>query len=253
MWWSRWSWQPSFFNVCHRGGSSEGHRRLEARADYGHSVTRVHLALDPTADALLATDPLALLIGMVLDQQIPMERAFAAPAALRERLGRDLDPHDIAAMDPDALAAVFAQAPALHRFPSSMARRVHELCRLIVDDYGGQTQRIWLEAPSGADLVRRLRALPGLGEQKARIFAALLAKQFGVRPPGWEAATAPFGEPGVFRSVADIVDDASLAAVRETKARAKATALSHSRPQRTAGEAPASKATVAPTGRRRAP
>lgn len=193
---------------------------------YCPSVTTVHLALDPDADALLASDPLALLIGMVLDQQIPMERAFAAPAALRRRLGTDLDARSIASMDPDSLATVFAATPALHRFPGSMARRVHQLCCQLADDFDGQAASVWTTATSGSDLVARLRALPGFGEQKARIFAALLAKQFGIQPPNWEEATDPFGEPGVFRSVADIVDETSLAAVRATKAEAKARAKS---------------------------
>ncbi len=187
-------------------------------------VTTVHLALDPDADALLASDPLALVIGMVLDQQIPMERAFAAPLALQDRLGATLDARAIADADPDRLAAIFAAPPALHRFPGSMARRVQDACREIADHYDGDASRIWTDAVSGTDLVRRLRALPGFGEQKARIFAALLAKQFGARPDGWQEATDPFGEPGSFRSVADIVDDASLAAVRATKAAAKAAA-----------------------------
>jgi len=187
-------------------------------------VTTVHLALDPAADALLAADPLALLIGMVLDQQIPMERAFAAPAALQQRLGTALDARSIAAMDPEILATIFAASPALHRFPGSMAQRVHDLCRILVDEFDGQAAAVWRSAGSGSELVARLRSLPGFGEQKARIFAALLGKQFGIRPPGWEDATAPFGEPGVFRSVADIVDETSLAAVRATKADAKAKA-----------------------------
>ncbi len=187
-------------------------------------MTTVHLALDPDADALLASDPLALVIGMVLDQQIPMERAFAAPLALQDRLGAALDARAIADADPDRLAAIFAAPPALHRFPGSMAGRVQDACREIVRRYDGDASRIWTDAVSGTDLVRRLRALPGFGEQKARIFAALLAKQFGVRPDGWQAATEPFGDPGSFRSVADIVDDTSLAAVRATKAEAKAAA-----------------------------
>lgn len=184
----------------------------------------LHLALDPEADALLAADPLALVIGMVLDQQVPMERAFAAPAELRRRLGGHLDAAAIAAMSPDDLAAAFAERPALHRFPGSMAGRVQQLCRTVVEDHGGDAAAVWSDAPDGATLVERLERLPGFGTQKARIFAALLGKQLGVRPPGWEAASAPYGEPGSRRSVADIVDDASLAAVRAAKAEAKAAA-----------------------------
>lgn len=183
----------------------------------------LHLALDPEADALLADDPLALLIGMVLDQQVPMERAFAAPAELRRRLGH-LDPAAIAEADPEAMAATFAARPALHRFPGAMAKRVQELCRMVVDAHGGDAAAVWARAASGDELVRRLQGLPGFGPQKARIFGALVAKQLGVRPPGWEQATAPYGEPGSLRSVADIVDDASLAAVRAAKAEVKAAA-----------------------------
>lgn len=196
---------------------------------YCRAVAGLHLALDPDADALLAADPLALLIGMVLDQQVPMERAFAAPYELRRRLGGRLDAASIAAADPEELAARFAERPALHRFPGSMARRVQELCRVVADEHGGDARRLWTGADSGAMLVRRLKALPGFGDQKARIFAALLGKQLGVRPEGWVEATAPYGEPGAFRSVADIVDDDSLAAVRATKASAKAAAKAATR------------------------
>jgi uncharacterized HhH-GPD family protein len=187
-------------------------------------VPSMHLALDDDADALLASDPLALVIGMVLDQQIPMERAFSAPWLLARRLGGRLDAAAIAAIDPDELANVFAERPALHRFPKAMANRVHELCRLIRDEHGGDAAALWREARSGDDLVSGLQRLPGFGPQKARIFAALLAKQFGVRPTGWRQATAPYGEPGTTLSVADIVDDATLDAVRATKATLKAAA-----------------------------
>ncbi len=197
----------------------------------------LHLALDADADALLASDPLALVIGMVLDQQVPMERAFAAPWALQHRLGSRLDAGEIAAMDPDRLAAAFSAPPALHRFPGSMARRVQEVCREVAEHHGNDASRIWSEATSGSDLVRRLRELPGFGEQKARIFAALLGKQFGVRPEGWRDATTPFGEEGSLRSVADIVDDASLAAVRAAKAEAKAAAKAASSTPKPAAKA----------------
>lgn len=184
----------------------------------------LRLAQDEVADQLLSEDPLALLIGLVLDQQIPLERAFASPRDLRDRLGGRLSAEDIAAMDPDALAAVFAERPALHRFPAANARRVQELCRLIVDDYGGRAAAVWDTASSGDELYRRIRALPGFGEQKARIFIGLLGKQLGVRPPGWEQAAGRFGQPGTFLSIADIVDDESLRRVRAYKQQLKAAA-----------------------------
>jgi uncharacterized HhH-GPD family protein len=186
------------------------------------------LAGDEVADTLLANDPLALLIGMVLDQQIPLERAFKSPADLKERLGGTLDVGAVAAMDPDELAALFSITPALHRFPGSMARRVQELCHMIIDTYGGDAAAVWTSAQDGAQLLGNVKALPGFGEQKARIFVALLGKQFGVRPPGWEEASSPFGEPGSFRSVADIDSRDALGKVRQykqqLKAEAKATA-----------------------------
>ena len=186
------------------------------------------LAQYPAADKLLSKDPLALLIGMVLDQQIPLERAFKSPYDLKERLDGRLDAAEIADMDPDALAATFAQPPALHRFPGSMAKRVQELCRVVVDSYGGKADKVWKGAATGAELFRRIKELPGFGEQKARIFVALLGKQFGVQPPGWQDAAGPFGQHGTYLSVADIVDSASLGRVRaykqERKAAAKAAA-----------------------------
>lgn len=182
------------------------------------------LSQHPDADKLISEDPLALLIGMVLDQQIPLERAFKAPYDLRERLGRDLDAGDLAAMDPDALSEIFAARPALHRFPAANAKRVQALCQLIVDEYGGKAAAIWETAPDGASLLKRVRALPGFGEQKARIFVGLLGKQLGVRPSGWEKAAGRFGEPGTYLSVADIVDANSLGRVRAYKAQLKAAA-----------------------------
>jgi len=176
------------------------------------------------ADKLLAQDPLALLIGMVLDQQIPLERAFKSPYDLKERLGGRLDVTEIAAMDPDVLGKVFAQPPALHRFPGSMANRVQELCRMLVEEYGGRADQVWKGAASGAELFRRVRSLPGFGEQKARIFVGLLGKQLGVRPPGWEEAAGDYGQPGTYRSVADIVGPESLAQVRQYKQEKKAAA-----------------------------
>lgn len=184
----------------------------------------MHLTQDPEADRLLTKDPLALLVGMVLDQQVPLERAFRSPLDLRDRLGGVLDPGAIAAMDPEALAAVFSTKPALHRFPGSMARRVQELCRLIVSEFGGNAASIWDTAPDGATLLARVKALPGFGEQKARIFVALIGKQLGIRPDGWEAASAPFGAPGTYQSIADIDSPESLAKVRHYKQQVKAAA-----------------------------
>jgi uncharacterized HhH-GPD family protein len=182
------------------------------------------LSGDPDADALLTEDPLALLIGMVLDQQIPLERAFRSPYDLQERLGERLDAASLASMDPDALAAVFAQRPALHRFPKSMAARVQEVCTIIVDDFGGDPAAIWTSAADGKELLANVKALPGFGEQKARIFIALLGKQLGVRPPGWRKAASPFGDKGSFMSVADIDSPETLVRVRQFKQQMKAKA-----------------------------
>ncbi len=187
-------------------------------------TAKLALSGNPAADELLSTDPLALLIGMVLDQQIPLERAFSSPLDLKQRLGGRLEAEEIAAMDPDRLAAVFGERPALHRFPAANAKRVQELCRIVVDGYGGRAADIWTGAADGEDLYRRVRALPGFGEQKARIFVGLLAKQLGVRPPGWEEAAGRFGRPGTFMSVADIVDRESLGRVRAYKQEMKAAA-----------------------------
>ncbi|HMD45427.1 MAG TPA: HhH-GPD-type base excision DNA repair protein [Acidimicrobiales bacterium] len=184
----------------------------------------LYLSGDPAADKLLSRDPLALLIGMVLDQQIPLEKAFRGPADLAERLGHTLDAATIAAADPEQLRQVFTRPPALHRFPGSMAGRVQALCRVVVEEYGGRAERVWTEATSGADLLARVKALPGFGDRKARIFVALLGKQLGVRPRGWRQASAPFGEPGAHLSVADIVDEKTLAEVRAEKRAAKAAA-----------------------------
>jgi len=184
-------------------------------------VAELHLAQDPEADRLLSEDPLALLIGMVLDQQVPLEWAFSGPAELKRRLGGDLDARSIASMDPEQLSKLFSAKPALHRYPGSMAKRVHELCRVVSEDYAGKADRIWADAPSGSELLARVRDLPGFGDHKAKIFVALLGKQLGVRPAGWEEASAPFSEPGSHRSAADIVDSDSLTRVREFKAQLK--------------------------------
>lgn len=182
------------------------------------------LAQNPDADKLLTDSPLALLIGMVLDQQIPLEWAFTGPLTLTQRLGRDLDAADLAGRDPDALAKLFATPPALHRFPGSMAGRVQDMCRMIVDEYGGDPTRIWSEAKDGKDLLKRIQALPGFGVQKAKIFLALLGKQYGVRPKGWREAAGDFGVDGSYKSVADIRDQASLDKVRAFKKQMKAEA-----------------------------
>jgi uncharacterized HhH-GPD family protein len=193
----------------------------------------LHLSGDPDADRLLSDDPLALLIGMILDQQVPLEKAFTSPAVLKERLGGRLDVGAIAAMAPEQLAEVFSERPALHRFPGSMAARVQEACRVIVAEYGGDVTRVWREASDGAELLRRVKALPGFGDRKAKIFVALLGKQLDVRPPGWEVASTPFGERDSLLSVADIRDPASMAQVRAYKRSMKAAA--HDAGEATAG------------------
>jgi uncharacterized HhH-GPD family protein len=184
----------------------------------------IHVTGDDAVDQLLSDDPLALLIAMVLDQQVPLERAFRSPYDLRERLDGRLDVAALAAMDPEALAAVFSEKPALHRFPKSMAGRVQEVCRLIVDSYGGDAAAVWTSAADGKELLANVKALPGFGEQKARIFIALLGKQLGVRPAGWEKAASPFGDTGTFRSVADIDSPEALVKVRQYKQKQKAKA-----------------------------
>ena len=176
---------------------------------------------DPAADKLLNTDPLALLLGMLLDQQVPMEWAFKGPFTLQDRLGGKLDANAIAAMDPDEFVAAFTDKPALHRFPGSMGKRAHAVCVAIAEDYDGDPSRIWTEAADGADLYKRLRKLPGYGDEKTRIFMAILAKRMGIELAGWEEAAVPFSDPTP-RSVADIHDTASLAKVREFKKAKKA-------------------------------
>jgi uncharacterized HhH-GPD family protein len=183
-----------------------------------------HISGDAEADALLGKDPLALLIGMVLDQQITIEKAFSSPAVLARRLGRPLDAAAIASMPLDELTAVFKEPPALHRYPGSMAGRVQDVCRVIAEDYGDKADAIWKRVKSGDELVGRLKALPGFGEQKSKIFAALLAKQLQVRPDGWQEATRPYGDDGAFLSVADITSTESLEKVRANKRALKAKA-----------------------------
>lgn len=189
-------------------------------------MAQLHFSGNQRADQLISDDPLALLIGMVLDQQITIEQAFRGPAVLVDRLGITIpiDPNHIAAIDPDALAQAFSQKPSIHRYPASMAARVQELCRVVARQYSGDASEIWRGARDGTELRARLEALPGFGARKARIFVALCGKQMGVRPPGWQHASYPFGEPRSFLSVADVVDDASLCEVRRRKREAKALA-----------------------------
>lgn len=185
-------------------------------------MTTLYLAGEPAADELLARDPFALLVGMLLDQQFPMERAFAGPALIVERLGTTgLDPAVVAAHDPDDFAALVTGPPAVHRFPGAMAARIQKLAESVVDGYGGDAAAIWATAGSGAELLRRAKALPGFGDQKARILVALLGKQFGVRPDGWREAAGAYGDEDSTRSVADVVDAESLAKVRAFKREAK--------------------------------
>jgi uncharacterized HhH-GPD family protein len=184
------------------------------------------LTADPKANELLASDPLALLVGMLLDQQVPMEKAFAGPQVIKERLGR-FDGRSIAEADPAEFAAMCSKPPAIHRFPGSMAKRVQEMCRALVERYDGRAEAIWSEGdPDGKTVLKRLQQLPGFGEQKARIFVALLGKQYGVQPQGWREAAGAYGEDGSRRSVADVTDEQSLQEVRSYKKQAKAAARS---------------------------
>jgi uncharacterized HhH-GPD family protein len=180
----------------------------------------LYITGDTEADRLLNTDPFALLVGMLLDQQVPMEWAFRGPANLQRRLGH-LDPARIAALAPDDVVAVFVQKPALHRYPAVMARRVHALATFVADVYDGDATRIWSDVDNGAELLQRLKALPGFGDEKAKIFLALLAKRIGVAPAGWAEAARPFSD-ATPRSVADSTDPASLQQVRQWKQAQKA-------------------------------
>ncbi|MFG2077600.1 HhH-GPD-type base excision DNA repair protein [Nonomuraea maritima] len=182
---------------------------------------RIQLAQRSEADELLGRSPLALLVGMLLDQQIPMEWAFTGPYTISERLGHDLSAAEIAAYDPDAFAALLAAKPAVHRYPKSMAARVQQLASYLVEHYDGRPEAIWADVQDGPELLKRLMALPGYGKQKAQIFLALLGKQLGVQPSGWREAAGLYGEEGAFRSVADVVDADSLVRVRTAKQEAK--------------------------------
>lgn len=187
-------------------------------------MSALHITDDIDADALLSDNPLALLIGMLLDQQVAMEVAFTGPLKIRQRTGA-VDAAAIARYDPDALEAAFKESPAVHRYPGSMAARVRSLCEALVDHWGGDAAALWTEGdPDGPTVLKRLKALPGFGDQKAKIFLALLGKQYGFDGAGWREASAPYGEPGSFRSVADIVSPESLTKVREFKRAAKAAA-----------------------------
>lgn len=198
----------------------------------------LRIAQQPEADELLGRSPLAALVGMLLDQQVPMEWAFTGPFTLARRMGTDdLDAHRIAAYDPEAFTELFTAKPALHRYPGSMAKRVQQLCQFLVAEYDGEASAIWTGAGTGTELLERLHALPGFGAQKAQIFLALLGKQFGVRPPGWREAAGPYGEAGSHRSVADITGPESLSEVRAYKQEAKAAARAATKAPGTPGKA----------------
>jgi uncharacterized HhH-GPD family protein len=181
----------------------------------------LQIAQNETADEVLSTNSFALLAGMMLDQQFPMERAFAGPAKILDRFGT-LDPAAIADAPPEEFAEICARPPVVHRFPGAMAARMQALAAAIVETYGGETATMWTTADTGQELLRRVQALPGFGKQKAQIFVALLGKQLGVQPPGWEAAAGVYAEDGSYRSVADVVDAASLEKVRQFKRDSKA-------------------------------
>lgn len=177
----------------------------------------LHITGDTAADELLTDNPLALLVGMLLDQQVPMETAFAGPLKIEQRTGAT-DAAAIAGMDPEEFLEAFKQTPAVHRFPGSMATRVQTLCQTLVDEWGGDAAALWTQGdPDGPEVLRRLKKLPGFGEQKAKIFLALLGKQYGFTGAGWREAAGDYGTEGSFRSVADIVSPESLTKVREHK------------------------------------
>jgi uncharacterized HhH-GPD family protein len=187
-------------------------------------VAKLQLVQDPAADALLESNPFALLVGMLLDQQIPLEVAFAGPKKIADRIG-GVDAREIADYDPEKFAALCSERPAIHRFPGSMAKRIQTLAQIIVDQYDGDAAALWTTGdPDGPEVLRRLKALPGFGEQKAKIFLALLGKQYGVTPEGWREAAGDYGKAGSHLSVADIVDAGSLEKVRSYKKKMKAAA-----------------------------
>jgi uncharacterized HhH-GPD family protein len=184
----------------------------------------IKMPVEPAANDLLTRSPLALLIGMILDQQVPLERAFSAPYDLVTRLGHEPTAEELATFDPEALSNIFSERPALHRYPKAMAARVQDVAKLLVEEYDGDAAKLWSTAPTGAELFKRVAGLSGFGPQKAKIFVALLGKQLGVQPPGWREAAGQFGDEGSYLSVADIVDDDSLGRVRAYKQALKAAA-----------------------------
>ncbi|MFJ9946551.1 HhH-GPD-type base excision DNA repair protein [Kitasatospora sp. NPDC091207] len=185
----------------------------------------VRLAQQPEADDLLGRSALAALVGMLLDQQVPMEWAFTGPLTIAQRLGRDdLDAHEIAVHNPEAFVALLSEKPAVHRYPAAMAKRVQQLCQFLVAQYDGDAAALWRDVATGRELLSRLNALPGFGKQKSQIFLALLGKQYGVRPEGWREAAGLYGEEGAYRSVADITGPESLDKVRVHKQEVKAAA-----------------------------
>ncbi len=182
----------------------------------------IRLAQSPEADELLGRSPLAALVGMLLDQQVPMEWAFSGPYTIAQRLGRDdLDAGEIAAYEPDAFVALLSAKPAVHRYPGSMAKRIQQLCQYLVDHYEGDAAALWRDVSTGRELLDRLLALPGFGRQKAEIFLALLGKRFAVTPEGWREAAGHYGDADSYRSAADITGPESLAKVRAFKQEAK--------------------------------
>lgn len=182
-----------------------------------------------------------MLVGMLLDQQIPLEVAFAGPKKIADRMG-GLDAREIADYDPEKFAALCSERPAVHRFPGSMAKRIQALAQIIVDDYDGEAVAVWAAGdPDGAEVLRRLKELPGFGDQKARIFLALLGKQYGVTPKGWREAAGDYGKSGTHLSVADIVDAGSLQKVRSYKKEMKAAVRGQERSDRGKGPAKAAK------------
>lgn len=185
------------------------------------TASSLYLTGRAEADALLARDGNALLLGMVLDQQVPMEKAFFGPSVIAERMDGKLDVAAIASAHPERFAALCSAPPAVHRFPGSMARRVQEVCRVLVEQYGGDAENLWGGVADGAELKHRVGALPGFGDQKASIFVALLGKQYGVTPPGWREAAGAYGDDGSRISVADVTDYDSLEQVRAAKKAAK--------------------------------
>ncbi len=185
-------------------------------------TTSFWLTGDPEADRLLAEDDNALLIGMILDQQVPMEKAFSGPLVIAQRMGGTLDVAAIAALSEESFVALCSERPAIHRFPGSMAKRVHQACQVLVEQYDGRASNVWQDKTSGAEVKKALAKLPGFGPDKAAIFTAVLGKQRGITPPGWREAAGYYGESDTFRSVADIVDSDSLHRVRETKKQVKA-------------------------------